>query len=49
MHLGSSSILVERRLIVERPNALSVILGYSRTVDVVGSINDVKDPRILLW
>ena len=49
MHLGSSPMLVELRLTVERRNALGVLLGDSRIVEVAGCLNDVKDPGILLW
>ena len=49
MHLGDSPFLVERRVIVERHNALGALLGDSRIVDVTGCIDDVKDHGILLW
>ena len=49
MHLESSLMLVERRLTVERRNALGVLLGNSRIVEFTGFLDDMKDPNILLW
>ena len=49
MHLGGSPLLVEHRLTVKRRNALGVLLGDSRIVDVIGCLDDVKDRGILLW
>ena len=42
-------MLVKRRLIMERHNALGVLLGDSRIVEVAGYIDDMKYPGILLW
>ena len=42
-------MLIERRLTVERRNALGVLLGDSPIVDVIGCLDDVKDLSILLW
>ena len=42
-------MLVERRLTVQRHNALGVLLDDSRIVDVTGCLDDVKDTSILLW
>ena len=41
-------MLVERMLTVERRNALGVLLGDSRIVEVASCLDDVKDPGILL-
>ena len=49
MHLGRYSMLVEHRLTVERHNALGVLLGDSRIMDVTGCLDDVEDLGILLW
>ena len=35
-------LLVECKLIVQRHNALTMLLGYSRIVEVAGFIDDVK-------
>ena len=48
MHLGSSPILVEHRLSVERSNSLGVLLGDSCIVDVTRFLNDVKYLGIIL-
>ena len=48
MHLGSSPMLIECKLTVERRSALGVLLGDSRIVEVVGCLDDLKDPNILL-
>ena len=42
MCLGGSPLLVECRLIMQRRNALSVILGDSRIVETTGCLNDMK-------
>ena len=41
-------MLVERGMIVERRNALGVLLGDSRIVEDAGFLGDMKDPSMLL-
>ena len=49
MNLGSSLMLVERRLTVERCNALGVLLGDSHIVEYAGCLGDVMSPAMLLY
>ena len=49
MHLGSSPMFVECMLTMEICNALGVLLGDSRIVDVIVFLNDMKNTDILLW